>query len=327
MSASTTTASALALDGVSIDVDGRPLVSDLTLSLEPGSRTSVIGPNGSGKTTLLRALAGLHPLRSGSLRRPDEHPGMHFQDGALWPHMTVAEHLAFVDVDDDHAWRAALLARFELEGLARAKPDHMSGGERVRLGLARTFAARPSWVLLDEPLSHLDAATQARMRSLLPALVAELGCTSLTVTHDADDVALFGTQVLSLSGDGGWWLGDADEALAAPPTASLAAFAGRGTLLRGRTDAGGSVDFGHGLVVRSAPADAEVVALLMASDVVVTAAPVGNGRYVAPDGRGGCWVQLGDHLLRSATDPRDLVRDASVDVSATAPPRLLESNR
>lgn len=315
----------LELRDVRVEVEGRTLVRSLDLRVEPGERVSIVGPNGAGKTTLLRALAGLHPIAAGTITRPDAHPGMHFQDGALWPHMTVAEHLAFVDVDDDRAWRDELLARLDLVRLADAKPDRLSGGERVRLGLARTFAARPTWALLDEPLSHLDAATQARLRVLLPELVAEVGCTALTVTHDADDVALFGDRLLSLDGEGGAWIGEAAPALADPPTASLAAFAGRGTLLRGRADDAGRVDFGHGLAVDGAAPSREVVALVAAADVVVTPTP-GGSRFVAPDGRGGCWVRHGPHLLRSTSDPNAFSADDDVTVTCTSSPRLLEES-
>jgi len=278
----------------------RTLVDELSLELGSGEHLVLVGPNGSGKSTLLQALAGLAEPDGGRITRPDDAPGMLFQDGALWPHMTVARHLEFVDTHGEPAWRQRLLDTLHLGALADARPDALSGGERVRLALARALASRPAWLLLDEPLAHLDANFGDLLREALPALVEEVGASTIVVTHEADHVQLFGERVLCLSGEGAWWLGDAGEALATPPTPVLAAISGRGTVLSTHAGGDGRVDFGHGLALDGQQPGALVTAFLDAADVVLgDGGPLTlQGIYVAPDRRGGCWVRVGERLLR-----------------------------
>ncbi|HTE06593.1 MAG TPA: ATP-binding cassette domain-containing protein, partial [Planctomycetota bacterium] len=239
----------LSAEGLCLRAGSRRLVDGLHLSLAAGERLLVVGPNGSGKSTLLRALAGLAQPEAGRIARPATPPGMLFQDGALWAHLSVEEHLAFVDRGAHPAWREHLLATLRLHGLRRAKPERLSGGERVRLGLARALAARPAWLLLDEPLASLDAFFGDLLRTFLPASLDELGAAAVIVSHEVDCMALLGARVLCLSGDGPWWLGDTTTALAAPPTPLLAALAGRGTVLAAVADGAGHADFGAGIAL------------------------------------------------------------------------------
>ncbi len=307
--------------------DGRPLVRGLSLELQPGERLVLVGPNGSGKSTLLRAVAGLAEPSRGRIDRPATPPGMLFQEGALWPHLTVEQHLAFVDTSGDLAWRDHLLTLFSLGALRRSRPDRMSGGERVRLALARTFAGRPAWVLLDEPLTHLDPAIQGDVRQTLPMLVEELGATALTVTHDPDDVLLFGRRLLALDGRGGWWLGDARTALESPPTASLAVFCGRGTVLQGRADDRGEVDLGVGLTLQGRRPGESVSAFLDAAAVQFGDSFETEGEpavFVAPDRRGGSWLRIGPRLFRSAHSAGHFRPGDAVSVRIVGEPRPLQ---
>jgi ABC-type sulfate/molybdate transport systems ATPase subunit len=298
--ARTISAPALLLERIVLAAGGRTLVADLSLEVAAGERLVVVGPNGSGKSTLLAALAGLAEPAAGRIARPGRPPGMLFQDGALWPHMSVRRHLQFVDARGDRAWHGRLLGELGLEELADRKPAALSGGERVRLALARALAARPAWLLLDEPLTHLDAQFGDRVRALLPALIGELGATCVAVVHAADDVRLLGERVLCLSGEGPWWAGGTHEALERPPTPALAALSGRGTLLTARADAAGRVELGLGLFLEGQPAGRTVTAFLDARDVV--AGPAGSGlpgTWAAPDERGGGWVAVDGRLVRT----------------------------
>lgn len=307
----------LVLDRLRLRAGERTLVDELSLELEPGSRLVLVGPNGSGKSTLLRALAGLSTPDAGTISRPDDTPGMLFQDGALWPHMSVARHLEFVDSQGDRAWRERLLQTLQLDSLADARPGALSGGERVRLALARALAGRPAWLLLDEPLAHLDATFGDLLRETLPVLVDELGASMIVVTHEADQVQLFGDRVLCLSGEGVWWLGDAHSALQAPPTPVLAAISGRGTVLTGQAGSDGRVDFGNGLALEAQTPGAPATAFLDATDVSFGGAgPLRvEGVFVAPDRRGGSWVRLGERLLRCGEGPGSLTPGESVTLS------------
>jgi ABC-type sulfate/molybdate transport systems ATPase subunit len=315
----------LVLDRVALAAGGRTLVRDLSLQLAPGERLALLGPNGSGKTTLLRALAGLGQPVAGSIRRPAGPPGMLFQDGALWPHMTVERHLQFVDARGDRGWHDHLLKHLELETLRTRRPDTLSGGERVRLGLARAFAARPAWLLLDEPLAHLDAHFSDVLREVLPALVAEVRATTVFVTHEPDNVRLLADRVLCLTGDGPAWIGSARDALDAPPTALLAALSGRGTLLHGTADARGEVALPFGLSLSGQPSGARVAAFLDAASVrfAENGARL-RGELLAPDGRGGSWVRAEGRLLRCGEAPGARAPGAAVGLAIVAAPRALQ---
>ncbi len=295
----------LALDRVCLAAGGRTLVRDLSLRLERGARLAVVGTNGSGKTTLVRALAGLAAPAAGSIARPPGPPGVLFQDGALWPHMSVERHLRFVDARADRAWHERLLQRLELLALRDRRPDTLSGGERVRLGLARAFAARPAWVLLDEPLAHLDALFGDLLREVLPELLGETAATLVFVTHEADNVRLLADRALCLSGAGPWWLGAARAALDAPATPLLAALSGRGTLLAGTADGHGVAPLPFGLQLGGRPPREPVTAFLDAAAVrfAERAAAALQGELVGPDGRGGSWVRVDGRLLRCGDPP------------------------
>lgn len=334
MAAPETASNLLAATGLRLASAGRTLIEGLDLALAPGERLAVVGCNGSGKSTLLAALAGLTRPAAGRIVRPAGPPGMHFQDGALWPHLSVAAHLSFVDRHGDRAWRERLLAAFDLDALAQRKPAQLSGGERLRLGLARAFAARPRWVLLDEPLAHVDPEQALALRELLPAFVAELGATLVVVTHDGDDVLLLADRLLALTGDGGWWLGSARTGLEAPPTAALAALSGRGTVLRGVADARGRADLGLGLALEGQPAGAAVVAYLDATALGFASEGPGTvpATWLAPDRRGGAWVSVElrgapsatRRLLRVAEARGSLRRGERVHLRVIGAPRLLK---
>lgn len=164
---------------------------------------AVLGPSGSGKTTLLSLIAGLTTPESGSIRlgrrelvgRPldDRGVGMVFQEGALFPHMTARENVAYAaDTDEVVEELAALL---ELDGVLDRRPPALSGGEGQRVALARTLAADPEVLLLDEPLSSLDAPTRRRLRTELHDLFDSLSIPVLYVTHDQRTATALGDRL------------------------------------------------------------------------------------------------------------------------------------
>ncbi len=179
------------------------VLRDINLVIEPGEFFALLGPSGSGKSTLLRLIAGFNPAQSGRLLIDgvdvsDVPPwrrnvGMVFQNYALWPHMTVRQNVAFgleerrlpKNVITDKV-RAAL-ALVNLSEFGDRRPSQLSGGQQQRVALARTIVIEPQVLLLDEPLSNLDAKLRVQMRTEIKALQRKLGLTTIFVTHDQEE--------------------------------------------------------------------------------------------------------------------------------------------
>lgn len=190
------------------------------LHLEPGTITAIVGPNGAGKTSLLRALAGLLPLDIGrvvlgdrvfddvgsGIHLPAEQRriGMVFQGQRLFENLTVRENVAFglrarrVPRTEARTVADDWLSRVGLDGLGSRLPHQLSGGQSQRVALARALAIEPALLLLDEPLSALDAATRADMRTELRTHLANLSVPTILVTHDIVDARMIADQVIVL---------------------------------------------------------------------------------------------------------------------------------
>ena len=179
------------------------VLRDITLSIQPGEFFALLGPSGSGKTTLLRLIAGFNQHQHGEVliggkdvtgTPPwDRDVGMVFQNYALWPHMTVAQNVAF-GLEERRAPREKIRERvrdsLELVGLTgyeTRRPGQLSGGQQQRVALARTLAIEPQVLLLDEPLSNLDAKLRVQTRQELRKLQQRLGITTIFVTHDQEE--------------------------------------------------------------------------------------------------------------------------------------------
>ena len=234
----------------------------LELELEIGAETlALVGPSGAGKTTVLRAVAGLlHPQRGrvavngrvwlDTERAIDVPPerrsvGLVFQEYALFPHMTVAQNVAYGGT----ARAAELLESLGLTALVRARPAELSGGERQRVALARALARDPAVLLLDEPLSALDAHTRARVRAELREALGRLGLPTILVTHDFEDAAALGERIGVIVEGKIVQLGTAADLIALPVSPFVAEFAGLNFLrgaARARVDGLTEVTLGDG---------------------------------------------------------------------------------
>jgi thiamine transport system ATP-binding protein len=203
---------ALSVRGLSVSYDGTPAVVDAGLDLDEGRVLAVLGPSGCGKSTLLRAIAGLEPT-TGTVRWHDDDVSatpthrrgfaLMFQDGQLFPQLTVARNIGY-PLRIRRTPRAAADARVAelldlvgLSGFGGRLPATLSGGERQRVALARALAASPRLLLLDEPLSALDAGLRQRLAEDLRRILVAAGTTAVMVTHDheeafavADDLAV-----------------------------------------------------------------------------------------------------------------------------------------
>lgn len=176
---------------------------DITLDIPSGSFFTLLGPSGCGKTTLLRTIAGFHRQDQGSISVAeqvlDDIPvhrrdiGMVFQDYAIFPHLSVRDNIAFglrqrkVSRADVKTRVADILRVVQLEHLADRMPHELSGGQQQRVGLARALVTRPKVLLMDEPLSNLDAQLRIDLRRELRSLQQELGITTIYVTHDQEE--------------------------------------------------------------------------------------------------------------------------------------------
>ena len=210
------------------------------LTVERGETVALVGPSGAGKTTMLRVVAGLLRPAFGFVALDDivlldtqrqidvapEHRrvGYLFQEYALFPHLDVWHNVRF------GARRAQdvgpLLERFRIEGLARARIRELSGGERQRVALARALAREPALLLLDEPLSALDAHTRAGVRAELRELLDDLGLPTILVTHDFEDAATLANRVGVISDGEILQLDTPTDLVAVPRDAFVASFSG-----------------------------------------------------------------------------------------------------
>ena len=206
----------LELDGVvKRYADGTVAVSDFTQSFEPASYVCLLGPSGCGKTSTLRMVAGHESISAGEVRLggrvlnalPPAKRGtaMMFQSYALFPHLSVADNVAFGPrmrgvAADERARRAgAMLELVDLAHLAGRRPDQLSGGQQQRVALARALVTEPEALLLDEPLSALDPFLRVRMRAELARLQRELGVTFVHVTHGQDEALALADRIVLMN--------------------------------------------------------------------------------------------------------------------------------
>jgi putative spermidine/putrescine transport system ATP-binding protein len=209
------------MNGVSLRVEGcgktfadaTRALEPITLKIAPGETVVLLGPSGCGKTTLLRIVAGLEAPDSGGRVLFNEadvthvpierrNVGMVFQSYALFPNMNVTENIGYglkirgVKESERKKRIAELIALTGIEGLEHRRIDQLSGGQRQRVALARAVAVRPSVLLLDEPLTALDAALRERLRSELNRLLRTLGITTIYVTHDQAEAMALGDRIV-----------------------------------------------------------------------------------------------------------------------------------
>jgi thiamine transport system ATP-binding protein len=242
----------LSLDRVTVSYDGTPVLRDVTLDLPDGSVLAVLGPSGSGKSTLLRAVAGLEPADGTiswdgrSLEGVPTHKrgfALMFQDGQLFGHLTVAGNVAYplrlrgVRGRARQERVAELLDLVGLDGYADRLPSTLSGGERQRVALARALAVEPRLLLLDEPLSALDAGLRERLAGDLARILRAAGTTALMVTHDQEEAFAVADRLAVLRAGRLVQHGPTAEVWAAPADPTTALFLGYARVLGGRAAA------------------------------------------------------------------------------------------
>jgi ABC-type Fe3+/spermidine/putrescine transport system ATPase subunit len=201
----------LEVEGLSAAWDGLPVLRSISFTVASGEFLVLLGPNGSGKTTLLRCLAGLEKTTAGHVRfggvdlgdRPPHTRGigLMFQESALFPHRSVYENIAYAPLlqrrprpEVEHEVDR-VIGLLQLAGFEDRRPDQLSGGERQRVALARTLAARPKLVLLDEPFASIDVEVKAELHSEFRRALSASGAAAIHVTHDREEGLFLGDRV------------------------------------------------------------------------------------------------------------------------------------
>jgi putative spermidine/putrescine transport system ATP-binding protein len=257
-----TSTARLRLSAVSKKLGGRDIITDLDLEVTSGELICQLGPSGCGKTTTLRMIGGFVVPDSGTITidgvdhtatRPERRPtAMVFQNYALWPHMTVFANVAF-GLKIHKNSRAEIIRKvtevLELVGLSHhthSRPGRISGGEQQRVALARALVLEPSLLLLDEPLSNLDAKLRVRVREEIREIQRRSGITTIFVTHDQEEALAIADRIAVMK-DGRIEQYDAPDTIyKRPATPYVARFVGTMNLLEA-TISGGAVEVAPGV--------------------------------------------------------------------------------
>jgi len=242
----------LRLEGVSRDFGQLRALRDVNLTVRRGEFVALLGPSGCGKSTALNCIAGLLELTDGTIwlddRRLDQIGpedrgfGMVFQNYALFPHMTVRRNIAFGLVTQrrpraeiaQRVDEALALVRLETQG--DKLPGQLSGGQQQRVAIARAIVVEPPLVLMDEPLSNLDAKLRLEMRAEIRRIHTMLGCSTIYVTHDQEEALSLADRILVMIDGQPRQIGTPEDLYARPSSADVAEFMGYRNLFRSRVE-------------------------------------------------------------------------------------------
>ncbi|WP_229074682.1 ABC transporter ATP-binding protein [Actinoplanes sp. DH11] len=242
----------LRLDGVTRRFGGADALTGLSMEIRRGEFIALLGPSGCGKSTALNCLAGLLPLTEGSIWRDDTRLdtlpperrgfGMVFQNYALFPHMSVQKNVSFglqmqgVARAEARRRTAEAIRLVHLEEHATKLPGQLSGGQQQRVAIARAVVIEPSLVLMDEPLSNLDAKLRLEMRTEIRRLHQTLGLTTVYVTHDQEEALSLADRLVVLRDGRVQQIGTPEQVHTRPANRHVADFMGYRNLLAGHAD-------------------------------------------------------------------------------------------
>jgi iron(III) transport system ATP-binding protein len=236
----------LSVSHLSVKFGDREVISDLSLELAEGEIASLLGPSGCGKTTLLRAIAGLIQPSAGTIRFGSQLVGVSSvvlppskrktgyvpQQGALFPHLSVVKNISFGLDREQYSQSeisqiaAEMMSLIGMSGLEDRMPYQLSGGQQMRVALARALAIKPKLILLDEPFAALDAAFRDELRTEVIGLLRSLGSTALLVTHDREEALVSSDRVILMREGQVAQSGTPEEVYEAPNSAETAASTG-----------------------------------------------------------------------------------------------------
>ena len=302
----------------------RQVLEGLDLTVERGEILSVLGPSGSGKTTLIRLIAGLadpdageidiagKPVFGPRVNTPIERRsvGFVFQDYAVWPHMTVAGNVGFglglagLNRADRDARVAEALASVAIGELADRFPDQLSGGQQQRLALARALAMRPEIILLDEPLSNVDAALREHLRLEILQLVRAHATTAIYITHDQSEAMALCDRLAVMQHGRLLQAGPPEELYRRPNCPFVASFLGGANALRGTMDGASFTNATLRLATTCKAPARHVELVFRPEDALPAEAHPGNridGAVIARMFLGRCWrvtLQASGHIFQ-----------------------------
>ncbi|MET0527434.1 MAG: ABC transporter ATP-binding protein [Microvirga sp.] len=233
---------AIEIDSLHVSYGNQRVLHGVDLTVAPGEFVAILGSSGCGKTTLLRTVAGFQKASQGAIRlfgrdvvnMPPEKRGMAmmFQSYALWPHMSVLGNVGYglrlrgVAKDEIRARVADILRMLNLSGLEDRKVTNLSGGQRQRVALGRALALEPEILLLDEPLSNLDAKVRIQLRSEIKSLQNRLGFTAIHVTHDREEAMTMADRIVVMDAGRIAQIGPPKEVFDHPNSPFVASFMG-----------------------------------------------------------------------------------------------------
>lgn len=225
------------------------IIQGLDLSVEEGEFFTLLGPSGCGKTTLLRMIAGFNSIEGGDFyfndtRINDLNPslrniGMVFQNYAIFPHMTVRKNVEFglknkkFPKDQITGQTDRFLKLMQIDALAERMPDKLSGGQQQRVALARALVIQPDVLLMDEPLSNLDAKLRVEMRSVIKHIQHNVGITTIYVTHDQEEAMAVSDRIAVMDGGVIQHIGTPKDIYQRPANLFVSTFIGRSNILKG----------------------------------------------------------------------------------------------
>lgn len=238
------------IENLHLSFDKTKVLKGVNLEIQPGEFFAFLGPSGSGKSTLLRAIAGFGPDPEGRILIGDRNVvgvdpwkrnvGMVFQSYALWPHLSVRNNVAF-GLRERKMPNAQIKPKVDaaldlvgLSDLADRMPNQLSGGQQQRIALARTIVVEPEVLLLDEPLSNLDASLRVQMRRELLRLQRQLGLTTIFVTHDQEEANTTSDRMAVLDGGVIQQVGTPQALYDRPANLFVANFLGTANIIEGR---------------------------------------------------------------------------------------------
>jgi iron(III) transport system ATP-binding protein len=305
-----------------------PVLDGLSLQVSPGEVFGLLGRSGSGKTTLLRIIAGFdvpdagrvrigeRVVQDGSRGIPAEGRGVGFvfQQGALFPHLTVRGNLEFGLTGGEARQRAQqveqVLSLTGLQGLERRYPHELSAGEQQRAALARALVRGARVVLLDEPLTNVDSQLRAEIGAEVRTILKSADITAILVTHDRDEAFLLADRLGILHRGILEQVGDPEELYHRPVSPAVARFLGAANFLTGAAEDGTvHTELGPLTTTRAWPPGSRLLALLRPTDCVVRPDPTGQARIAARVFRGGWWsyrVQLPSGTLLDCDMPASM---------------------